>query len=313
MRGCEVKSKVWQQDSMRPEESEAWPGVVHPIVRIPGSHGIRKGTGLARLILAFVGLLVLSLHVEAATYTVKAGGGGDFTTIQACANASVAGDTCTVYAGTYNEHVSLSAGGVGAYKTLQVNGTDVVYVYDFTISSHNKIIGFHIQNPSSPSTKDCIGIANAATDIYITSNNFYACGYHAMISGSSAAYTSTYVYIQNNTFSYPCSTSGSPNVCLSMNINGDYHLIENNDISHTGDGISLNGSHNIIRKNTFHDNTTSDCGSHSGNCHIDFIQSEPSVTTQDNIYEANTELNNIGQTGMAIFLKVTCVAVSAIT
>jgi parallel beta-helix repeat protein len=242
-------------------------------------------------------LLLFSLHVEAATYTVKAGGGGNFTTIQQCANAMAPGDTCVVYAGTYNEHVTLPAGGAGSYKTLQINGTDVVYVYDFTISSHNKIIGFHIQNPSSPSTKDCIGIANAATDIYITGNTFYACGYHAMISGSAAAYASTYVYIQNNTFSYPCSTSTSPNVCKALNIVGDYHLIENNDISHTSDGMSLSGSHNIIRKNLFHDNTTADCGSLSSNCHIDFIESEPSTPTQYNVYEANTELRNVGQNG----------------
>src|SRR5208283_1094044 len=193
VRDCEVKRKVCQPNSIRHEEPEAWPEVVHPSVPIPGGRGIRQRTGLARLIVAFVGVLLLALHVEAATYTVKAGGGGNYTTIQSCASAMANGDTCTVYAGTYNEHVSLSAGGVGAYKTLQVNGADVVYVYDFTISSHNKIIGFHIQNPSSPSTNDCIGIANAATDIYIASNNFYACGYHAMISGSSAAYTSTYV------------------------------------------------------------------------------------------------------------------------
>ncbi len=272
MRGCKVNCRVCQPNSIRPEESEVWPGVVHPIEPIPGSRRVRQGTGLARLILAFVGLLLLPWHLQAATYTVKTGGGGNYTTIQACATAMAPGDTCVVYAGTYNEHVSLSAGGVGAYKTLQVNGTDVVYVYDFTISSHNKIIGFHIQNPSSPNTNDCVGIANAATDIYITSNAFYACGRHAMISGSVSTYTSTYVYIQNNIFTYPCSTSSSPNVCTALLITGDYHLIENNDISHTSDGISLMGSHNIFVEICSTITHISDCGSHSSNCHIDFIQ-----------------------------------------
>src|SRR5437868_4977665 len=45
--------------------------------------------------------------------TVKAAGGGNYTTIQACANAAVAGDTCTVYAGTYNEYVNLPTSGTG--------------------------------------------------------------------------------------------------------------------------------------------------------------------------------------------------------
>ena len=92
----------YRRNSVRPEESEAWPGVVHPSVPVPGVRRIRQGAGLARLILAFVGLLLLSLH-QSCDYTVKAGGGGEYTTIQTCANATVAGDTCTVYAGTYNE------------------------------------------------------------------------------------------------------------------------------------------------------------------------------------------------------------------
>src|SRR5262245_35695218 len=128
-------------------------------------------------------VLFLAVSVYATTYTVKAGGGGDYTTIQSCASAMSNGDTCVVYAGTYHEHVRLSAGGVGAYKTLQVNGTDLVYVYDFTVNSHNRITGFHIQNPVSPASSDCIAIVNNSTDIYITGNTFYACGYHAMISG----------------------------------------------------------------------------------------------------------------------------------
>jgi len=237
------------------------------------------------------------VSASATTYTVKAGGGGDYTTIQACATAMANGDICTVYAGTYNEHVTLTAGGVGAYKTLQVNGTDVVYVYDFTINSHDKVIGFHIQNPSSPATNNCISIVNASTDIFITSNNFYACGANEMITGVNSTDASSYVYIQNNVLSYPCSTSSSPNVCKAINVAGDHHLVENNDISHTSDGMGLSGSYNVIRKNTFHDNTTADCGSHSSNCHIDFIESEPSSATQYNVYEANTVLNNVGADG----------------
>jgi hypothetical protein len=252
VRDCEVKCKVCQRNGITPEKSEAWPGVVHPSVPIPRSRGTRQGSGLARSILVFIGLLLLSCYVEAATYTVKAGGGGDFTTIQGCANVAVAGDTCTVYAGTYNEHVSLSAGGVGAYKTLQVNGTDAVYVFDFTISSHNKIIGFHIQNPSSPATNDCVAIGTSATDIYITNNNMYACGNYAMISVPSAPYAS-YVYVQGNTLSWSGSTTGGTNVNYAILMRGDHWLVENNDISHVLFGTYRNGSYGVVRNNTYHD------------------------------------------------------------
>src|SRR5215831_14790099 len=86
-------------------------------------------------------ILALAPLAAAVNKTVKAGGGGDFTTIQACATAISAGDTCTVFAGTYNETVTVGAGTVGNYKTITVNGSDVVYVLGFTINSHDKIIG----------------------------------------------------------------------------------------------------------------------------------------------------------------------------
>src|ERR1019366_4965919 len=120
-------------------------------------------------------------------------------------------------------------------------------------------------------------IANTATDIYITNNNFYACGYHAMISPAGSSATNSYVYIQGNTLTYPCTTSTIHDACKAIILNGQHSLVENNDISHTDDGIWLNGSHNVIRKNTFHDNYASECvpGGISSGCHIDFLQSEP--------------------------------------
>ncbi len=229
---------------------------------------------MQKLLVCF--LFLVSIH--ATTFTVKAGGGGDFTTIQACATAMANGDTCTVFAGTYAEHVTLTAGGVASYKTLQVNGTDTVNVLDFTINSHDKIVGFHIQNPSSPSSSNCISIVNASTDIYITNNNLYACGSNAMIAGVSSNDTGTFVYIQGNTFSYPCSTSSAPNVCAAVALNGGHRLIENNDISHVSDALLIYGDHDVLRKNTLHDVTDTDCGTNSGNCHVDFQQADSNVT-----------------------------------
>jgi hypothetical protein len=242
-------------------------------------------------------VLVLPVLAGAANYTVKSGGGGNYSTIQACATGMSAGDTCTVYAGTYNENVKVSAGSVGSYKTLSTNPGDTVYVLSFTINSHVKINGFHITNPSSPASQDCVAWVNGSTDIFITNNTTYACGHHAAFSGVNSGDSATYLYIQGNTISYACSTSASPNVCKGLHLIGDHHLIENNDISHVSDGMDLTGSHNVYRKNTFHDANTGECGSNSSNCHIDFIESEPSSTTQFNLYEGNTELNNLGSNG----------------
>ena len=81
-------------------------------------------------------ILVLAVSASAANYTVKSGGGGNYSTIQSCASAMSPGDTCTVYAGTYNENVTVSAGTAGNYKTVTVNGSDVVSV---TGSYHARI------------------------------------------------------------------------------------------------------------------------------------------------------------------------------
>jgi hypothetical protein len=259
---------------------------------------------MKRLTFLIACLLAFGSQLEAASYTVKAGGGGNFSTIQACATAMAAGDTCVVYAGTYNENVTVSAGAAGSYKTVTVNSGDTANVYSFTLNSHTKIVGFQITNPSSPASAYCVAIAANATDWYITNNVMTACGSGggegAMIAEALNAAGTSFGYIQGNTLSYGCSTPSAPNVCEGMLINGDHHLIENNDISHVADGVTQYGEFNVYRNNTMHDTLPTDCGGHSGNCHVDFIESEPNtgggVTRPafSVLYEGNYLFNNVG-------------------
>src|SRR6267378_1838375 len=109
-------------------------------------------------------VLLLAVSASGANLTVKSGGGGNYTTIQACATAMAAGDTCTVFAGTYNEVVTIVAGTVGNYKTLTVNSGDAVNVYGFVINSHTKVDGFNITRPSAPASNNCVDVASNATD-----------------------------------------------------------------------------------------------------------------------------------------------------
>jgi hypothetical protein len=238
-------------------------------------------------------ILVLAVSAAAANYTVKSDGGGNYTTIQACATAMSAGDTCTVYAGTYNENVTVSAGGVGSYKTLTVNPGDTVTMQGFTINSHVKVNGFHIQDPSSPNTT-CVS-ASSATDFYITNNVMISCG---GING-----TGNHGFIQGNTLSYMGTTPGGNNTGPAISIHGDYLLMENNDISHVSDGLHFGGSHFVFRHNTMHDTLASECGANSGNCHIDFIEDEPNIPSSFNVYESNTEINNLGGNGHGFLLQ----------
>jgi hypothetical protein len=224
--------------------------------------------------LTLFAIVLCALPASATNYTVKAGGGGSYTTIQACATAMAAGDTCTVYAGTYAENVTVSSGTAGNYKTLTVNTGDTVYVQDFTIGSYIKINGFYIQYPSSPTSHACISVNGGATEYYVTNNNMYACNSFVT---EATSFNTTYGYITGNTMSYPCSTSASPNVCRTLTINGDYHLIANNDISHVADGPYVFGKYNVLRDNTLHNLTDADCGSNSGNCHVDLLQADSNV------------------------------------
>src|SRR5438067_12350372 len=95
-------------------------------------------------------VLLFAVSVNAATLTVKSDGSGNYTTIQACATAMASGDTCTVYAGTYNENVTVSAGTVGNLKTVAINGSDVVTVTGgFTLNSHTKVSGIVLHHTGS--------------------------------------------------------------------------------------------------------------------------------------------------------------------
>jgi len=266
---------------------------------------------LSLLFPVILSYLVGACYAEAATYTVKAGGGGNYTTIKACISAmsSSGGNTCTVFAGTYNESPSITAGTAGNYNTLTVNPGDTVSILAATINSHTKLNGFHIANTSSPSSAPCVSISLNATDWFVTSNVMQSCGSSAMIQEPYYATSTGYGYIQGNTLSYGCSLPSAPNVCEGMLINGNYHLIENNDISHVSDGVTNYGSWNVYRNNTMHDTSPSDCGSNSSNCHIDFIESEPNTSggitfpAQFLLYEGNYITNNSGSNAHAFLTQ----------
>ena len=268
---------------------------------------------MKKLLLILV--ILAPIAVQATNYTVKAGGGGSYTTIQACATAMGAGDTCTVYAGTYNENVTVSSGSAGNYKTLTVNGSDIVSVLSFTLGSHIKLIGncpekqgtvttatcgFFIANPSSPGNAPCVSMGTS-TDIYIVHNVMYACASN-LGNGSntggpaiSSSAGSSYLYIIGNTIDYPAATVGSPSYTgLGVLAQGDHTLVENNDLSHYTLGVKFgSGSYCVFRNNSFHDQLETEG---SANAHTDIFFSEPGIATptQYEVMEGNLERNAVG-------------------
>ncbi len=66
---------------------------------------------LLTIILTTAALLAATQAAQAATYSVKLDGTGDFTTIQACADAAQTGDTCVIQDGIYDERIQLTRSG----------------------------------------------------------------------------------------------------------------------------------------------------------------------------------------------------------
>jgi hypothetical protein len=266
-------------------------------------------------------IFLLAISAAASTtgtnYTVKAGGGGNYTTIQSCASAMSPGDTCTVYAGTYNENVTVSAGTTGNYKTITVNGSDVVTVLSFTLNSHTKLIGncpekqgtvttascgFFIANPAAPTTAACISLPSSATDIYIRDNVMYACG--AASSGMIVGSGNSYIYIQGNTLSYSGVTTAQAGTTIKegngteLDGNSNHILEENNDLSHYTLGFCCGDqTYFIIRNNNVHDQYETEA---RANAHTDAFYWSPNVTTAEIVVEGNYQYNGIGPNAKGI-------------
>lgn len=233
-------------------------------------------------------LLLSSVALAACTETsgkCEVGSGKTYSTIQACSNAMASGQTCLVYAGTYNEDVTVTAGSGNSYKTIEINGNDLVYVYSFSLNSYNKLIGgttvnpcndwdvvncpsptgLHIQHPASPSTNRCVTLATSSTNISITNTNMYACdsATRSMIGTTLLATSLSYITVRGNTLSYGCSTTTNINICKAVYIRGNRWLVEDNDISHMATVFNLDSGpadYNVIRNNRVHHSYSRDPG-----------------------------------------------------
>lgn len=233
-------------------------------------------------------ILIVNLSAFAANYAVKSDGSGNYTTIQSCASAMAAGDTCTVFAGTYSENVTVPAGTSGNYKTVTVNGSDVVNVTgSFTLNSYTQVSGFVLNHTGS-----CFSLNSSATNVIVGPNNsLTSCGTFTINSGNS------FIYFKGNTWAYAGCVPPNPVASCgrSINVYGSHVLIENNDFSHYQLGVVYGGlspiSSVIIRNNTFHDQFESEAGS---NGHTDSIFSEPQTGVSNVLIEGNYQWNAVG-------------------
>ena len=119
---------------------------------------------------------------EAAVWTVDPGGGGDFTTIQACLDAAVTGDSCEVSAGTYLENVdfqgkdtTLTSLDGPATTIIDGNGAGPVVTFAGGETGAAVLEGFTVQHGSgTPSVEGggiyCLNSSPTILDCVITEN-----------------------------------------------------------------------------------------------------------------------------------------------
>ena len=228
------------------------------------------------LLLTLLILFVSALRAEAATYTVKAGGGGSFATIQECANAAVAGDTCVVFAGTYSETPSLKSGSSGSPITFSVNPGDCVTVRGFNLNSASFVTlgtpnASHCTKGSfSFSGFEVTGAPISWTQInnVIIQNNYVHDTSDICLAGpgTTSSGASTFVYILKNTLT---SCGGPGGLAGGIAVEGNHWLIDGNTISHVEDGIFLYGAFLVVRSNHFGPITAAEEGAN----HPDGIES----------------------------------------
>jgi hypothetical protein len=252
-----------------------------------------------RMVFSFLVLSVflLGAHAEAANYTVKAGGGASYPTIQACASAAAAGDTCTVFAGNYNETVNISkSGSQGNPITFQANPGDTVTVQGWNLGSSSWIvIGGSAANTGFEVTNGPGFTWTAMNHVVIQNNNVHhtsgRCFQGPNGSGSGAA---TYNSILNNTVTY-CGNGQAQGFI----VEGNHWLISGNTISHVEDGIALYGDHHVIRGNKFGPVLQSEYGSQ----HPDALESSCAgdFPLTRMVFEGNT-IVDWGQSDAHIFL-----------
>ena len=211
---------------------------------------------MKRILGCFIFLMITSQIFAGTVYYVDATKGNDanpgtellpWRTIQKAANTMIAGDTVTVYDGTYAERVTeTTSGSEGNLITYQVNSGDTVSCQGFEITGdYIKIDGFTVT--ATFCTWYAAGIWVEGDNCIIENNYAYNCPKSGIVTRPS----SSDCIIRNNRC-YLNSNSG-------ITIQGTNHLVETNEVwgsvvYHAGtgctgdaDGFRFFGSGHIFR------------------------------------------------------------------
>jgi hypothetical protein len=212
---------------------------------------------------SLIGLLCLSAcHVFAAERIV-APSGGDYTSIQAAVNASVAGDTVTVRSGTYAQGVTITSKNnitlrADAGATAVVDPNSDTNCVKITNSSNIRVIGFKLTN-SNTALSDVSGVRveGSGSGVEIRDNEIYNLrGADAMgitVYGTEATAISAIVI--NNNFIHNCEPAHSEALTLNGNItnfvvsSNTVQDVDNIGIDFIGGETDINPNSTLVARN----------------------------------------------------------------
>lgn len=238
-------------------------------------------SNILRIAVVVVLLFFLVDNGSAATLTVNASGGGDYTRIQDAINNATAGDTVLVYGGTYFENVNVNkriilkgignpivdANGTGSAITLSVSGITLegftavrAFEAGIKVSSRNNTMS----NNSALNNVQGIYLYYSNNNTLINNNALNNTGFGFLLSNSNNNTVKNNNASNNNV---GIALTNSRNNTIDRNVinlnqyagittdNSDYNIIIDNVVLNTNHGIMLSGSYNqfignIINKST---------------------------------------------------------------
>jgi hypothetical protein len=267
-----------------------------------------------------------TLPAPAGTVKTVKPSGGNYTSVQACANAASPGWTCEVYSGGASDTSIVSVGaahGGSAGSPVTFLAHDAVRLPGFSISSgasYVTIEGFELTTAPYAAYQTCsinntLTITGPNADYIILQSNYAHNTYYGLFvrttiaSGGNPGTYSNHSQIIGNIMAFagftttnptlktagsadtPCSTTsaGSPG----MQLAGDYNLVDSNYFTEADHITYAEGQYNIFRRNVMSDTHPQDWGALPTSDHIDFFHPAQSVTNslhmRHNVLENNQE------------------------
>ena len=216
--------------------------------------------------------------------------GGNYTTIQACADAAQPGDTCDIYAGTYNGWSSVRSGSAGAgYVTFQHHGTDVVhlsatYPTGQIVIKHSYIkldgLTMTMSDSYEGGAQIRVGVSGQVNHITIVNCHFSANGINTFLVGLAA-----------DDVLFDSNLVEGPQYYIGLVQSGQRQTVSNNvfrNVTNVERVFNVAASNSLWTHNEFYNITYNAGGPGGSNVHPDIWQTiNDGSTAQHNIIEDN--------------------------